>query len=285
MNQLYKAVKFSRKWFVVALGSFLVAIGLELFLIPNQIIDGGVVGLSIIFSEITPLSLSIYLILINLPFLYLGYREIGKTFAISTMVAVALLAIFVRFFHHIEAATDNAFLATVFGGIVIGIGVGLIIRNGGSLDGTEILAIIGNEKLGFSVGEIVMFFNIFILGSAGFVFGWDRAMYSLIAYFIAFKVIDIVVEGLDESKSVMIISDKPDEIAEAILFRLGRGVTHIYGKGAYTQESKELLYCIVTRIEVAKLKSIVLEHDPNAFVAIEHVHDVLGGRFKKKSIH
>jgi uncharacterized membrane-anchored protein YitT (DUF2179 family) len=274
-----------RRLISLTLGCILVAIGLDLFLIPNQIIDGGVVGISIIFSEITPWSLSVFLVLFNLPFWFLGYKQIGKTFTFCTIYSVILLAVLTEFIHHFPRATDNLFLATVFGGIILGMGVGLIIRNGGSLDGTEVLAIIGNEKLGFSVGEIVMFFNVFILGSAGFVFGWDKAMYSLIAYFIAYKTIDVVVEGLDESKSVMIISDKPDEISEAILYRLGRGVTHIYGKGGYTQEEKELLYCIVTRLEVAKLKSIVSEIDPHAFVAIEHVHDVLGGRFKKKSIH
>lgn len=274
-----------KRLLMISVGSLLVAVALELFLVPNEIIDGGIVGVSIIMSTVTPFSLSFYLLVLNAPFLFLGYKEIGKTFTFSTLYAVALLALLVALFHSFPKVTDNLFLATIFGGIILGIGVGLIIRNGGSLDGTEILAIIGNEKFGFSVGEIVMFFNVFILGSAGFVFGWEQTMYSLIAYFIAFKTIDIVIEGLDESKSVMIISDKPDEISDAIMHRLGRGVTHIYGKGGYTKEEKELLYVIVTRLELAKLKSIVTEHDPGAFVAIEHVHDVLGGRFKKKPIH
>ncbi len=274
-----------KRFLALIIGAFLVAVGLEIFLVPNDVIDGGIIGVSLILKELTPIPYGIYLILLNIPFLIVGYKQIGKTFAISTLVGVAVLSLFVTLLHPVQVITADVFLASIFGGIVLGIGVGIIIRNGGSLDGTEIVAILANKRFGFSVGEIVMFFNIFILGSAGFVYGWENAMYSLIAYFIAFKTIDIVIEGLDESKSVTIISDNPDEIASAIMARLGRGVTHIYGKGGYTGEDKELLYCIVTRLEVAKLKSIVSEFDPQAFVAIEHVHDVMGGRFNKKAIH
>jgi uncharacterized membrane-anchored protein YitT (DUF2179 family) len=273
------------RYLFIAFGALLVAIGLELFLVPNNIIDGGVIGLSIIFSYLSGYSLAFFIVVLNIPFMIIGYKQIGKTFAINTLIGVAFLAFFSTLFHHYDAMTDELMLASIFGGIILGIGVGTIIRFGGALDGTEIIAILATKKLGFSVGEIVMFFNIFILGSAGFVFAWDAAMYSLITYYIAFKVIDIVIEGLDESKSVTIISDNSEEISEAIMDRLGRGVTHIYGKGGYTKEDKELLYCIVTRLEVAKLKSIVHEHDPKAFIAIEHVADVMGGRFNKKAIH
>jgi uncharacterized membrane-anchored protein YitT (DUF2179 family) len=273
------------RYFFITLGALLVAVGLELFLIPNNIIDGGIIGLSIIFSHLSGLQLAVFIVLLNLPFLAVGYKQIGKTFAINTLVAVSLLALFSLIFHHYDPLTDELMLASIFGGIILGIGVGTIIRFGGALDGTEIIAILVTKKMGFSVGEIVMFFNIFILGSAGFVFEWDSAMYSLITYYIAFKTIDIVIEGLDESKSVTIISNNADEISAAIIARLGRGVTHIYGKGGYTHEEKEILYCIVTRLEVAKLKSIVEEHDPSAFIAIEHVADVMGGRFSKRPIH
>lgn len=274
-----------RKYLFIILGAFFVAIGLETFLIPNQIIDGGIIGISIILSEITSLPLAIYIVILNLPFLFVGYTQIGKTFAITTLLSVFFLAIFVSFAHHFDVITGDRFLATIFGGIILGVGVGLIIRHGGSLDGTEIIAILANRRFGFSVGEIVMFFNVFIMSIAGIVFTWESAMYSLVAYFIAFKTIDVVIAGLDESKSVTIISDYPDLLAEKIMARLGRGVTHIYGKGGYTKENKELLYVIVTRLEVAKLKDIVEEIDPTAFVAIEHVNDVMGGRFQKNSIH
>ncbi|TCP53865.1 uncharacterized membrane-anchored protein YitT (DUF2179 family) [Tumebacillus sp. BK434] len=274
-----------KRLFFITLGSLLVAVALEIFLVPNSVIDGGIIGVSILLAYLTNTPFGIYMILLNLPFLLVGYKQIGRTFAFTTLIAVILMSGFVTLLHGARPFTDDLLLATVFGGVVIGIGVGTIIRYGGSLDGTEIVAILVSRKSGFSVGEVVMFFNVFILGSAGFVFGWDHAMYSLIAYFIAFKMIDITIEGLDESKSVTIISDYPDDISEAILNRLGRGVTHVYGKGGYSGEPKELLYVIVTRLEVAKLKDIVLEYDPAAFIAIEHVADVMGGRFKKKAIH
>jgi len=153
------------------------------------------------------------------------------------------------------------------------------------MDGTEIVAILINKKTPFSVGEVVMFFNLFILTSAGFVFEWDSAMYSLIAYFIAYKAIDITIEGMDESKAVWIISDAATEIGSAIIHRLGRGVTYLSGEGAYTGDSKKVIFCVITRLEEAKMKSIVQELDPSAFVAIGNIHDVKGGRFKKKDIH
>ena len=273
------------KYFMLFLGSFLAATGLEEFLVPNQVIDGGVVGISIMLNHLTQIPLGVYLIVLNLPFLYLGYMQIGKTFTISTLFSVVSLAGWVTVLHPIEKVTDDLFLAAIFGGITVGIGVGLIIRYGGSLDGTEIVAIILDKKSGFSVGEIVMFMNLFILGSAGLVFGWDKAMYSLVAYFIAFKMIDVTIEGLDESKGVMIVSDNPDEIAEALMARLGRGVTILHGEGGYSGEPKKVLYSVITRLEIAKFKSIIYEKDENAFVTIHEVHDVLGGRVKKRAIH
>jgi len=263
----------------------LAAVGLEIFLVPNQIIDGGVVGISILLSYITGIPLSVFIVVLNLPFLYIGYNQIGKTFALATVFAVFSLAGWVAYFRPIPEVTHDPFLAAVFGGIIIGVGVGLIIRYGGSLDGTEIIAIILDKKTGFSVGEVVMFMNFFILGSAGFVFSWDKAMYSLVAYFIAYKIIDITIEGLDESKGVMIVSDNPDEIADALLARLGRGVTVLYGAGGYTGEPKKVLYSVITRLEIAKLKSIIDEIDEGAFVTIHEVHDVIGGRVKKKATH
>lgn len=273
------------KYVMLFLGSILAAVGVEEFLVPNQIIDGGIVGISIMLSHITGFSLSAFLIVLTLPFLYLGYMQIGKSFTIATLFSVISLAYWVAVLRPVTQMTNDLFLAAVFGGITIGVGVGLIIRYGGSLDGTEIVAIIFDKKTGFSVGEIIMFFNLFILGSAGLVFGWNKSMYSLVAYFIAFKVIDITIEGLDESKGVMIVTDNPDEIADALMARLGRGVTILHGEGGYSREPKKVLYSVITRLEVAKLKAIIYEKDEHAFVTINEVHDVLGGRVKKKAIH
>jgi uncharacterized membrane-anchored protein YitT (DUF2179 family) len=278
-------LKLLKRSVFVPLGAILVAVGLEIFLVPNNIIDGGIVGVSIILAYLTNIKLGWYLLLLNLPFFFLGYKQIGKTFALTTLVGVVILSFSTMLLHPVPVLTDDPLLASVFGGVILGIGVGLVIRYGGSLDGTEILAILFNKTTPFSVGEVVMFFNLFILGSAGFVFGWEQAMYSLIAYFIAFKMIDITIEGFDESKSVWIISDQHKEIGEALLARLGRGVTYLYGEGGYSGDDKGIIFTVITRLEEAKLKSIVEDHDPSAFLAIGNIHDVKGGKFKKRDIH
>lgn len=278
-------VKLIKRIIFVPLGALIVAVGLEIFLVPNNIIDGGIIGISILTSYLTNINLGILLVLFNLPFFLIGYKHIGKTFAITTLIGDIILGIGVVLFHPVPVLTDDPLLASVFGGMCLGIGVGLVIRHGGSLDGTEILAILFNKGTPFSVGEIVMFMNIFILGSAGFVFGWDRAMYSLIAYFIAYKTIDLTIEGLDQSKSVWIISDQHQEIGDAINARLGRGVTYLNGEGAYTGDDKKVIFTVITRLEEAKVKSIVEDKDETAFLAVGDIHDVKGGRFKKKAIH
>ncbi|WP_245855970.1 YitT family protein [Paenibacillus rigui] len=278
-------LKLLKRAIFLLLGSSFVSIGLEIFLVPNAIIDGGVVGISIILSHLSSWPLGIFLFLLNLPFFFLGYKQIGKTFALSTLFSVTLMSIGTTMLHPVPPLTIDPLLAAVFGGIILGVGVGMVIRSGGSLDGTEIIAILVNKKSPFSVGEIVMFFNLFILGSAGFVFGWDHAMYSLIAYYIAFKMIDITIEGFDESKSVWIISERYKDVGEAIIDRLGRGVTYLNGEGGFTGGEKKVIFCVITRLEEAKMKSIVEELDPTAFLAVGNIHDVKGGRFKKRDIH
>ncbi|MED1725526.1 YitT family protein [Brevibacillus parabrevis] len=277
--------KLLKRIFFILVGASLVSVALEIFLVPNKIIDGGIVGISIISSHLTSLSLGIFLFLLNLPFLIIGYKQIGKTFAISTLFGVSIMSLGTTLLHPVPGLTDDPLLAAVFGGIIMGIGVGLVLRYGGSLDGTEIIAVLFNKKSPFSVGEIVMFINLFILSSAGFVFGWDRAMYSLIAYYIAFKMIDLTIEGFQESKSVWIISENHKLLGDAIVARLGRGVTYLKGEGGYTGDDKKVIFCIITRLEEAKLKLIVEELDPNAFLAVGNIHDVRGGQFKKNAIH
>ncbi|PMC40801.1 hypothetical protein CJ195_00500 [Bacillus sp. UMB0899] len=277
--------KILKRTLFIFIGAVLMGVGLEIFLVPNQVIDGGIVGISIILSHLLGWKLGLFIFILNIPFFFIGYKQIGKTFALSTLFGITVLSITTTLLHPVPAFTEDILLATVFGGIILGVGVGIVIRYGGSLDGTEILAILANKRLPFSVGEIIMFFNIFILGSAGFVFGWNRAMYSLIAYFVAFKTIDVVIEGLDESKSAWIISEHYQEIGEAILARLGRGVTYLNGEGAYTGDNKKVIFCVITRLEEAKLKSIVEDLDESAFLAVANIAEVRGGRFKKKDIH
>ena len=272
---------------MMIIGALIYTIGLDLFLVPNNIIDGGVVGISLMAATLSGYSFSIFVVLINLPFLYLGYRVIGKSFTLSTLFAIVWMAIFSLFAHDVAPVTTDPFLGSIFGGIILGIGVGLIIRNGGSLDGSEVVAIIFDNRSSFSVGELVMGMNLVILGAAGFVYSWNSAMYSLIAYFIAYKMIDVTITGLEESKGVMIITDESNSqaIADALNARLGRGVTVLYGEGGYLKQPKHALYSVVTRLEITKLKDIVYETDPSAFITISDVHDVFGGQFDKKNIH
>jgi uncharacterized membrane-anchored protein YitT (DUF2179 family) len=278
-------LKILRNVVFMCVGAVLVAVGLEIFLVPNSIIDGGITGISIILAHLTGIRIGVFLFVLNLPFLIVGYQQIGKTFALSTLLSIIVLSVTASLLVPVPGFTNDPLLAAVFGGIIVGIGVGLVIRNGGSSDGTEVVAVLINKKSPWSVGEIIMFLNIFILGSAGFVFGWNYAMYSLIAYFIAFKTIDVTINGLNETRAVWIISDNYREIGDALISRLGRGVTYMNAEGAFTGDDKKVVFSVITRLEEAKLKSIIEEMDSQAFLAIGEIAEVRGGRFKKRSIH
>jgi len=270
-----------RKMFFLALGPFVAAFALEVFLVPNNIIDGGIVGISIITSYLTKINLGLLIFLINIPFFFLAFNKIGKKFVIQTFYAVGMLALALNFFqtHHMPTTSD-LLLSTVFGGIILGTGVGIVLKNEGSLDGTEIMSLVLSKKFGFSVGEWIMTFNIFIYGAAGLVFGWHRAMYAVMTYFIAFKVIDIVLEGFNSSKSIRIISEKSYEIGQELLEQLGIGVTYLKGVGAYSGTEKTIIYCVVSRLEMAKMKDIIRKIDPSAFMSVVDVHETHGGRIK-----
>lgn len=267
-NNIYSAIT---KILFIILGAALYSIGLEIFLIPNNIIDGGVVGISIMTNHFTKIPLGILTLVLNIPFLIVGYKNIGKLFTLLTSFSVICYSIGISILKPIPGATQDILLASVFGGIIIGLGVGIIIRNGGSTDGIEIVSIILDRKISFSLGQIVLFFNFFILTAAGLIFGLDRGMYSLITYFIAIKIIDIVVEGLDESKAVVIISQKHQEISNALMLNLGRGVTLLNGEGGYKGASTNVIYVIVSRLEVSRLKSIVYNFDQDALMTIGSV--------------
>lgn len=275
---------FIKKTILLTIGVILFSIGLKMFLVPNNIIDGGIVGISIISSYLTKLPLGLFLFVLNMPFLVFGYKKLGKNFIFTSFYCIALFSVLANYLHYEVSVTQDLLLACVFGGITLGIGLGLILRNNGCLDGTEIVAVLLNKKTSFSVGEIIMFFNLFILSSAGFVFGWDRAMYSLIAYFIIYKTVDVVIEGLDESKSLVVISDKYEDIAQSIMNQFNIGVTYLEGQGAYSNDYRKIIFCVVTRLELANLKNHILDVDPNAFIAIQNVHEVHGGQLVYKNI-
>lgn len=265
----------------LTLGAFVAGFALEGFLIPNDMIDGGIVGISIMTSYLTKINLGLLIVCINFPFIFLALKKLGKLFVAQTLYAIAMLGVGVNVFKN-HIATDDILLATVFGGVVLGIGVGIVLRNNAAMDGTEILSIRLAKKSGFSIGEIIMFFNFFIYACAGFFYGWDKAMYSVLVYFIAYKVIDIVLEGLNEAKSVTIISDKAEEIGNAVIKKLDVGITYIEGKGGYSGADKKIIYCVISRLEVTKLKELIQSIDPTAFLAIETVHEVEGVRIKEK---
>ena len=266
----------------IAIGAFVVAIGLDMFLLPNKIIDGGVIGVSMMVSYLTKWNLGLLIFCINIPFILLALKKLGKKFVFQTLYATFILSIATNLLHG-KAATEDLLLATVFGGIILGFGVGLILRNNASLDGTEMVSINLAKKLKIvSVGELLMFINLFIYAGAGFLYGWDRALYSILTYYIASKVIDSVLEGLDKAKSVKIVSEYYKEIGSAIMKDLDRSVTYMKTTGSYSKQEKVLTYCVVSKFEMPRLKDLVHTVDPKAFLVTEDVHEVEGVRFKKR---
>ncbi len=266
-------------YLVIILGAMLAAYSLDTFLIPNNILDGGVTGISIIISKVFSIPISLLVILINIPFVYIGYRNLGKNFLMRTIVSMLTFSLALSFFESFHEVTDEILLATIFGGVLLGIGVGLIIRVGACVDGTESVALVISKKTSLSVGQIVMIFNFIIYSIATLIFGIDRALYSVLTYFITFKVIDLVSEGLEQAKAALIVTEKGTDMANEIYKRLGRTITKINGSGLLSGE-KEVMYCVLTRIEVFELKKIANEMDESAFITILDVSDIIGNHIK-----
>jgi uncharacterized membrane-anchored protein YitT (DUF2179 family) len=264
----------------LALGAFLAAASIRVFLLPNQLIDGGIVGITLILGRLLgPSYLSYFLVALNLPFMYLAYKYIRKTFVLHMIIAVIFFALFLSILEHAPVFQGDPLEIIVIGGAVLGVGAGLIIRNGGCTDGTEILAILINRKKGFTVGQVILFINIFIFTAYGLIFkDWHIALQSLMTYFVAYKMMDLVIVGLDELKSCLIISKIPQELSKAIMHRLGLGLTIIHGQGGFSGVSKDILYVFVERLDLADLKELVLKEDPTAFMAIENLHEVVYGK-------
>jgi uncharacterized membrane-anchored protein YitT (DUF2179 family) len=279
-KQKFSFLKFFTNLIVITLGAIIAGFALESFLVPNSIIDGGIIGISMILSHITKFNLGLLIILINTPFIILAFKKMGGRFVFQTAYANIILAVALNYFHHYKV-TNDMLLATVFGGIVLGTGVGLILKNAASLDGTEILSLLISKRFGMSVGEFIMGLNVFIYLAAGKVFSWESAMYSILTYFIASKVIDTVMEGLNSSKSVRIISDEAGTIGNALIEKLDISVTYLKGIGGYSGMDKDLIYCVISRLEMPKMLDIIKEIDPKAFVSVVDVHETYGGRFRK----
>ncbi len=278
-----------KDYFFLTIGALIYAFVIEGFLVPSRIIDGGITGISMILNTLTEKPLGLYIVGINIPFIILALRKLGKRFVFSTFYSILVFALGVTFFSqcfhgHCIINDLELFLVSIFGGLILGAGVGLVIRNGASLDGTEILAVYSTKKIPFSVGEIIMFINLFIFTVAGFVYDWQHAMYSIVTYFIAYKTMDTVIEGLNESKSVFVITDYSQEIGKDIMEKMDVSVTYIDAEGGYSGLKKRIVYCVISRLQVQKLKEIAKSIDPRAFIAIENVYEVEGVRIKKRKI-
>ncbi len=283
-NKILFILKQIPSFILITLGAVMAAAALEIFLIPNSIIDGGLNGVSIILNKVFGGSLSLFIIVLNIPFLLIGWKQLGKKFLIKAIYAMLTFSVLLEVFSTTPEVTDDILLALVYGGLLLGVGVGLVIKEGGCLDGTEAVAITISKKTNLSVGQIVFIFNIFIYGSAIFVFGIDRALYSLLMYFITFKIIDIVSEGLDQAKAAIIITDKEETISNEIFKRLGRTVTIIEGTGKVSNAKKAVLYTVITRLEIQELRDIVQNADTSSFVTISDVSDIIGNHIKKVPI-
>lgn len=270
----------------IIVGAFITAYGLEAVLIPNNVSDGGITGISIVGSQLFGLPLGVLIAVLNIPFVYLGYKQIGKSFAIYSTIGIASLAYATTLMHHILPIIEgDTLLITVIGGIIIGFGMGLALRNGGALDGIDMLAVLLSRKLPFGTSDMILFLNVFVFIIVSFVFGLQGAFLSGIAYFIASKVIHLVEEGFSGSKTYKIISREPELLVQTINDRLGRNATYNIVNGAYTNEQYKEITCIINRLEDSKMKEIIFEIDNNAFVAVYDVAEVRGGSFKKRDIH
>ena len=269
-------------YILLTIGAIISALALECFLIPNTILDGGITGISIILFKLFAIPVSLLVLILNIPFVFVGYKNLGKHFLYRTIYSMIIFSLFLSYFENVTPFVDDILLATVFGGALYGIGVGMVIHVGGCVDGTESVAIVISKKTSFSVGQIVLFFNLIIYTVAGSIFGVDRALYSLLTYFITSKVVDFVSTGLQQAKAAMIITDKSTKLSKEIYDKLGRTTTTIRGKGLISGE-KEVLYCVLTRIEVFELKRIVEEMDESAFVTITDVSDIIGNHIKSNN--
>ncbi|WP_010306130.1 YitT family protein [Kurthia senegalensis] len=272
--------------FMIILGALIAAYGLEAILIPNEVSDGGVTGISIVLSQLFNVPLGVLIGIINIPFIWLGYKQIGKSFALYSILGIATLAIGTVILHHVETIiTGDTLLITVVGGIILGFGMGIALRNGGALDGIDMLAVLLSRKLPFGTSDLILFLNMFVFILVSFVFGLEGAILSGLAYFIASKVIHIVEEGLSGSKTFKIITKDPDLLVETIRDRLGRSATLSDVYGGYSNEKFKEVTCVINRLEDTKIKSIIFEIDPKAFVTVYDTAEVKGGNFTKKDIH
>lgn len=274
--------------FLIALGVLAAGFGLKGFLLPNNFIDGGVTGISLLTSFLTNVPLPILIIAINTPFLYLGYKQIGKNFAIKSAVGIGFLALALVFIDY-PVITSDRLLVAVFGGFFLGLGIGFSIRGGSVLDGTEVLAIYLNKKTGLTIGDVILMFNILIFSFAAYLLSVETALYSILTYLSASKTIDFVVEGIEEYTSITVVSTHSEEIRLMITDKMKKGVTIFNGKRGYGKRgenlgSTDIIYTVITRLEIGKIQTEIKKIDPNAFIIMSNIKDTHGGMIKKRPL-
>jgi len=290
-----KADKFTltdyRQWlkdtFFIVLGIVSAAFGLESFLLPNKFIDGGATGISLLIAEVADVPLYILILLVNIPFVVLGYKVIGKMFAVKTALAIIGLALVLATVDFPEITQDRLLVA-VFGGFFLGAGIGLSVRGGSVLDGTEVLAIYLSRKLGTTIGDIIILINILVFLAAAYLLSIETALYSMLTYLAASKTLDFVIEGIEEYTGVTIISDRNEEIRTMIIEKLGRGLTVYKAKGGYGRHGErneyDVIFTVITRLEIRRLNIEITKIDPKAFVVMSKINDTRGGMIKKRAI-
>lgn len=284
----YNICHITKDVFFILIGIISAGFGLKGFLLPNYFIDGGAMGISLLIAETTNLSLSILIVTINLPFLLLGYSQIGKRFALKSIIAIIGLALVVHFIPY-PLITSDKLLIAVFGGFFLGAGIGMAIRGGSVIDGTEVLAIHLSKKTGLTVGDIIMIFNIIIFSFGAYILSIEVALYAMLTYLAAAKTVDFVVEGVEEYTGITIISNYSEKIRLMIIEKLGRGVTLYKGKGGYEKEGStskqiDIVYSVITRLEIARMRKEIDKIDPDAFIIMNSIKDTKGGVIKKRSL-
>jgi uncharacterized membrane-anchored protein YitT (DUF2179 family) len=278
---------YTRDFALITIGIFSAAFGLKGFLLTNQFIDGGVTGVSLLVSALTPIPIYLLIICINIPFVIMGYKTLGKQFAFKTSLAILGLALCVANVHF-RNVTDDNLLVAVFGGFFLGAGIGFAMRGGAVIDGTEVLAIYLSKKFSTTVGDIIIVINAVIFSTAAYFLTIEIALYSMITYLAASKTLDFIIEGIEEYVGVTIVSPRGEEIRQMIINTMGRGVTVYKGKSGYGKRGEtkdvEIIYTVITRLELNKLKTVIERIEPDAFMVMSSVKDTRGGMIKKRSL-
>jgi len=273
---------------MIIVGILSAGFGLKSFLLPSNFIDGGATGISLLLTEITGLPISLFILLVNLPFIFFGYQQIGKTFTIKTIISISGLALCLAFVEY-PIVTNDKLLVAVFGGFFLGAGIGLTVRGGAVLDGTEVLAIFISKKTNATIGDIIAVINILIFSAAAYFLSIEAALYSMLTYMAASKTVDFIIEGIEEYTGVTIISPKNEEIRLVITEKLGRGVTEYkgsggYGKRGYVRMEMNIIFTVITRLEISRLRTEIELIDPGAFVVMHSIKDTKGGMIKKRAL-